>query len=179
MKKLLFGLILASTIVSCKSEQEKLIETLDCKSVEDCLSNYDFKSARSIAALSEGNYDKEKYMILILNEESIYWAKNNDFNRAYNTIIEGKVHYFTSLMDDTNQFHYHKAQFTIIEYIVDRLLDTEDFRDAKKWALKLPDASYHDYWEKVYFKGDKGYDANKSKVNSLLNKISQTEKLLK
>ena len=56
MKKLLFGLILASTIVSCKSEQEKLIETLDCKSVEDCLSTYDFKSARSIAALSEGNF---------------------------------------------------------------------------------------------------------------------------
>ena len=188
MKKLLFVLILTSFAFSCKSDFEKredqkredlsnLIEELSCKSVEDCLSNYDFKSARSIAALS-GHYDKEKYLILILNEESIYWAKNNDFNRAYNTIIEGKVHYFTSLMDDTNEFHYHKAQFTIIEYIVDKLLDTEDYRAAKKWALKLPDASYHDYWEKVYFKGDKQYDAKKSKVNSLLNKISQIEKLL-
>ena len=62
MKKLLFILILTSLAFSCKSDAEKrrdqrkedlsnLIEDLSCKSVDDCLSIYDFVSARKIADL--------------------------------------------------------------------------------------------------------------------------------
>ena len=59
-KKLLLGIIITAFFVSCKSDWEKrsdqrkkdlsdLISSLSCKSVDDCLSIYDFVSDHSIA----------------------------------------------------------------------------------------------------------------------------------
>ncbi|MDA0316585.1 MAG: hypothetical protein O2906_05550 [Bacteroidetes bacterium] len=190
MKKLLFGLILTSLAFSCKSDSEKrrdqrkedlsnLIEDLSCKSVDDCLSIYDFVSARKIANLLNddaiGGVRAENMQKIII-EEALYWARDNDFNRSFNTISEGKNH-FTEY-NDYRPGLYYGAQFTIISFIVDRLIDEEKYKTAKKWALKLPDAVYDSYYQLIYEKGEDGYDEEKTMVKILFDRIDKTEKLL-
>lgn len=190
MKKLLFILILTSFAFSCKSDAEKrrdqrkkdlsnLIEDLSCKSVDDCLSIYDFVSARKIADLLNDDSiggEKEDNMQKIIIEEALYWARDNDFNRSFNTISEGKNHF-----TEYNIYRpglYYGAQFTIISFIVDRLIDEEKYKTAKKWALKLPDAVYDSSYQLIYEKGDRGYDEEKTMVKILFDRIDKTEKLL-
>lgn len=190
MKKLLFILILTSLAFSCKSDSEKrrdqrkedlsnLIEDLSCKSVDDCLSIYDFVSARKIADLLNddaiGGVRAENMQKIII-EEALYWARDNDFNRSFNTISEGKNH-FTEY-NDYRPGLYYGAQFTIISFIVDRLIDEEKYKTAKKWALKLPDAVYNSSYQLIYEKGEDGYDEEKTMVKILFDRIDKTEKLL-
>jgi hypothetical protein len=189
-KKLLLGIFITAFFVSCKSDWEKrsdqrkkdlsdLISSLSCKSVDDCLSIYDFSSARKIANLLDGGYfgsENEENMQKIIIEEALYWARDNDFNRAINTINEGKNH-FTEL-GSYKPGLYHGAQFTIISFIVDRLIDEEKYKTAKKWALKLPDAVYDSSYQIIYEKGDRGFDEEKTMVKILFDRIDKTEKLL-
>lgn len=190
MKKLLFILILTSLAFSCKSDEEKrrdqrkedlsnLIEDLSCKSVDDCLSIYDFVSARKIADLLNDDSiggEKEENMQKIIIEEALYWARDNDFNRSFNTISEGKNHF--TQYNTYRPGLYYGAQFTIISFIVDRLIDEEKYKTAKKWALKLPDAVYDSSYQLIYEKGDHGYDEEKTMVKILFDRIDKTEKLL-
>ena len=190
MKKLLFILILTSLAFSCKSDEEKrrdqrkedlsnLIEDLSCKSVDDCLSIYDFVSARKIADLLNDDSiggEKEENMQKIIIEEALYWARDNDFNRSFNTISEGKNHF--TQYNIYRPGLYYGAQFTIISFIVDRLIDEEKYKTAKKWALKLPDAVYDSSYQLIYEKGDRGYDEEKTMVKILFDRIDKTEKLL-
>lgn len=189
-KKLLFILILTSLAFSCKSDYEKrrdqrkedlsnLIEDLSCKSVDDCLSIYDFVSARKIADLLNDDSiggEKEDNMQKIIIEEALYWARDNDFNRSFNTISEGKNHF--TQYNDYSPGLYYGAQFTIISFIVDRLIDEEKYKTAKKWALKLPDAVYDSSYQLIYEKGVRGYDEEKTMVKILFDRIDKTEKLL-
>lgn len=189
-KKLLFILILTSLAFSCKSDREKrrdqrkedlsnLIEDLSCKSVDDCLSIYDFVSARKIADLLNDDSiggEKADNMQKIIIEEALYWARDNDFNRSFNTISEGKNHF--TQYNDYSPGLYYGAQFTIISFIVDRLIDEEKYKTAKKWALKLPDAVYNSSYQQIYEKGVRGYDEEKTMVKILFDRIDKTEKLL-
>ena len=188
-KKLLLGIIITAFFVSCKSDWEKrsdqrkkdlsdLISSLSCKSVDDCLSIYDFVSARKIADLLNDDAiggEKQENMQKIIIEEALYWARDNDFNRSFNTISEGKNH-FTEY-NDYSPGLYYGAQFTIISFIVDRLIDEEKYKTAKKWALKLPDAVYDSSYQLIYEKGDREYDEEKTMVKILFDRIDKTEKL--
>ena len=191
MKNLLISMFLILAFVGCKSDSEKrreqrkkdlsdLVDNLTCKSVDDCLSIYDFSSARKIADLLNDDAiggDKEDNMQKIITEEALYWAKDNDFTKALYTISEGKNHF--TRYNDYAPGLYYGAQFTLISFIVDRLIDEEKYKAAKKWALKLPDAVYDEDYELIYKRGSSRYDPNNTMSKVLTEKINNFEKLSK
>lgn len=160
---------------------EKLVnkQDFDCNSIDNCLSNYNFEAARLIANLINQSSEREGAQAFqkIINLESIYWVSENDYDRAYNIILEGKD-YFT----EYGMFKpglYYGSMYNLITKIVDEQMKINDFKTAKKWILKLPDAVYDSYYQLIYEKGDSDYDKNKTMQKILTNRIKEVENLTK
>lgn len=91
MKKRVFIILSCFLVmVSCGSESKDSEEKASCNSVDDCISVYDFETARKlmkkggISGLLGGNDDYKNIVIA----ESKYWANKGDIERALSVVDE-------------------------------------------------------------------------------------------
>ncbi len=131
--------------ISSKSEAKKE----PCKNVDDCLYKYNFEEARKYAYeipnkergfWSDPDTYKGKELKKIIQQESIYWINQNEFDRALLTIDEFPNDIFAPSDRYTNTNYYieqkYKLRFEILNKIIDKLLYNANFTKAKEWANK-------------------------------------------
>ena len=82
-------LFLLLSLYSCSNGEKEIV--LDengkvvCQSVEECLSSYDFESARRFIG---DDFDKDRKIKTITIAESKYWADQGDIDKALTVIDE-------------------------------------------------------------------------------------------
>ena len=156
----LFALSILALISSCREpdinedKQEEIAEKYKCLSVDDCLAQYKFTAAR--AHLDAINDPRNRYAPnkKIVNLETSYWVNQGDFNQAMTVLEEARV---SIAIDYTKESEYNKMTYNLISSIVNKLLDKGNYKEAKRWALKID------------------YDKKKEK---LLKQIKESEKLM-
>ena len=165
-------------ISSCNSDDEEseklekeISEKYKCDNVDDCISKYQFEGARAYMAEEEKNSGLGVYKNLpkITQAESIYLAKQNEFERAIDVINEA------------NQINYYeqekqKLKFIIYEMAVSKYCDDGDFTTAKKFALKSSDLINTEGWSKD---GTNTWNDNETQQKILLKKIKDYETAMK
>jgi hypothetical protein len=138
MSKLATLSIIIFLISACVSKYERdkenalkgVREKYSCISVDDCLSKYDFEAARAFMGADE--FSEYENLRKIVEAESIYFAKNGDYERAI------------SVIDEADMSHYieediQKMKFKIYEISVNSFLEKGDYDNAKKWAMRSSD----------------------------------------
>jgi hypothetical protein len=179
-----FILFLLLSLYSCSNGEKEIV--LDengkvvCQSVDDCLSSYDFESARKFIGDS---YDKEENIKKITIAESKYWADQGEIDKALTVIDEtwGIEDYVWPEAD------WQSWRYNIIDKGVSTLCEKNEFKQAKSLALKAADDINVDGnkigvtgWEDA-----NGVTHNEEKAKgpsmqeALLKKISKYEELLK
>lgn len=175
MKTKFITAILLLLIFSC-SEESKLNEKYNCTGVDDCLSKYNFEGARAYVSLphEEGDYEERiahwSGWRNILVSESNYWMNNGDFKKAIEILDADKENF--RLNGNQYESVFNKAKIDLISKIIEKLLDDNEFNEARKWVLKCPDAAID----------GSNYEANKKEglIRDVLNKkIDDYEKLSK
>jgi tetratricopeptide (TPR) repeat protein len=115
-------------------ENPKLIEKYKCENVDDCISKYQFEGARAYMAAEQKINGLGVYSNLpkITQAESIYLAKQNEFQKAIDCINEANhVNYYES--------DKQKLKYTIYEMAISKYCEDGDFKKAKIFALKASD----------------------------------------
>ena len=136
--------ILLLLIFSC-SEESKLNEKYDCSSVDDCLSKYNFEGARAYASLphEEGDYEERiahwSGWRNILVSESNYWVNNGDFKKALQILDADKENFRVNGNKGPGSCFFNEAKYNLISKIIEKLIDDNEFNEARKWVLKCPD----------------------------------------
>ena len=136
-----------------ESKMEGLAEQYECENVEDCLVKYNFEAARAFASIASTNSldddNKSKSMKKIITQESNYWIDNGEYDRGLTVVEEGKDYYRGEYNIRYEPAEYEVARYGVISMAVDALIDKEEFKQAKKWALKkhviaiYPDVQKH------------------------------------
>ena len=167
-----FTLFLLLSLYSCSNDEKEIV--LDengkvvCQSVEECLSSYDFESARRFIG---DDFDKDRKIKTITIAESKYWADQGDIDKALTVIDEswGVDDYFWSEED------WQSWRYNIIDKGVASCCEKSDYKQAKILALKAADD--------INVDGFKIGSSDKAKGPSiqavLLKKISKYETLVK
>ena len=113
----------------------------------------------------------------ILVSETNYWVNNGDFKKAFQILEADKQNYNNAT--DLNYVHFNRAEYDLINNIIEKILDDNEFNEARKWVLKCPDKheSGIDFREEDgFYKKHKPYE----KMRYILNKkIDEFEKLSK
>jgi hypothetical protein len=169
MKKIILILLSIGFLFSCgKKETPKPEAKYDCENVDDCISKYDFVAARAYMAADEslGAYS---HLQKITEAESIYLAKNGEFDAALNVINEAS---------HTNYYDHEKekAKYVVIEMAVNNFLEKEDYKSAKKWALKASDLRNVEGWNES---DTRDWKKEETQQKLLLKKIADYEKIVK
>jgi len=163
-----------------ESKKEELAEQYECQNVEDCLVKYNFEAARAFASIASGNsYDddnKNKLMQKIITQESNYWIDNGEFDRGLTIVEEGKDYYRGEYNFRFEPEDYEVARYGAISMAVDALIGKEDYKEAKKWALKTCDCNISG---RTKAQQKEKWDEAASMKNTLLTKIKETEELMK
>ena len=164
-------------------EEYKLNFQHDCIGVDDCLSKYNFEGARAYISLpyDVGNYKERDAhndgWVNIIVAESNYWVNNGDFKKALQILDADKQNYNNAT--DLNFVYFNRAKYDLINNIIEKLLDDNEFDEARKWVLKCPDK--HESGQN--FREEDGfYKRHKpsEKMRYILNKkIDELEKLSK
>ena len=169
-----------------ESQNDDLVEKYECENVEDCLVKYNFEAARAFASIASTNSldddNKSKSMKKIITQESNYWIDNGEFDRGLTVVEVGKDYYRGEYDIQFEAAEYEVAKYGVISMIVDALLDKEEFKEAKRWALKSCDCNISGRTkakQKDYDGGKSKWDESASMKNTLLKKIKETEKLMK
>ena len=160
---------------------EKLTEEHGCGSVDECITQYKFEGARAFAANSWGSSEKNASWERVLTAEANYWINNDDFERALNVITEGKD-YYKDIIDHAAQEKYNLARYNVLSTIIDRLIDQEKFKEAKRYAIKSCNCNMNGRTkadQKDYDGGDEKWDDAATMKKTLLNRINETEELFK
>ncbi len=161
---------------------EKLTEEHGCGSVDECITQYNFEGARAFAAKTLfGRSEKNAGWEKILTAEANYWINNDDFERALNVITEGKD-YYKDIIDYAAPEKYNLARYNVLSTIIDRLLDQEKFKEAKRYAIKSCNCNMNGRTkadQKDYDGGDEKWDDAATMKKTLLNRINETEELFK
>ena len=131
-----FTLFLLLSLYSCSNDEKEIV--LDengkvvCQSVEECLSSYDFESARRFIG---DDFDKDRKIKTITIAESKYWADQGDIDKALTVIDEswGVDDYFWSEED------WQSWRYNIIDKGVASFCEKSDYKQAKILALKAAD----------------------------------------
>ena len=180
-------IFLTLILASCSNDEKGKVV---CQSIDECLSSYDFESARKLIGDS---YDKGENIKKITIAESKYWADKGDIDRALSVIDEswGTDDYEWS-EDDWQSWRYN-----IIDKGVSSCCEKADYKQAKILALKAAEDINVDgikigsgtgrFIDKAGiefdYRRDSGCKEIKAKGPSmqetLLNKISKYEELLK
>ena len=179
--------IILLLIFSC-SEESKLNEKYDCSSVDDCLSKYNFEGARAYASLphEEGDYEERiahwSGWRNILVSESNYWVNSGDFKKALQILDADKENF--RLNGSSPDAPFFEAKYNLISKIIERLLDDNEFNEARKWVLKCPDKHKsggvfmeEDYQNMLGY--HKKHDPSEKMRYILNKKIDEFEKLSK
>ena len=175
--------ILLLLIFSC-SEESKLNEKYDCSSVDDCLSKYNFEGARAYASLphEEGDYEERiahwSGWRNILVSESNYWVNNGDFKKALQILDADKENFRVNL---NNGRYFNEAKYNLISKIIEKLIDDNEFNEARKWVLKCPDGvfSMDDKHKSGRDFREEEHDPSEKMRYILNKKIDEFEKLSK
>ena len=168
------------------SKMEELAEQYECENVEDCLVKYNFEAARAFASFASTNSfdddNKSKSMKKIITQESNYWIDNEEFDRGLTVVEEGKDYYRGEYNVSFEPAEYEVARYGAISMAVDALIGKEEFKEAKRWALKTCDCNISGRTkaqQNDYDGGDEKWDEAASMKNTLLKKIKESEKLMK
>lgn len=170
----ILALSIAAFISSCggsetEDKRQEIAEEFDCDNVEDCLTNFNFEAARAHLSNVDEWKKRETYK-KVVNAETNYWVNAGEFDKALSIMEEGKVGIEEGIYD----FEYSKMRFELISSIVDKLLDKESYKEAKKWALKCPNLTVEGWGA-----DSSDYDEKNNMKNTLLKKIKETEELMK
>lgn len=176
----IYGSILL--LIAC-SEESKLNEKYDCSSVDDCLSKFEFEGARAYISLP---YDRRVYQqrdahnngwVNIIVSETNYWVNNGDFKKALQILDADKENYNNA--SDLNYTGFNRAKYDLISRIIEKLLDENEFSEARKWVLRCPDK----HESGIDFREEDGYYKKhkpQEKMRYILNKkIDEFENLSK
>ena len=166
-------LLLVVFVSSCggsddEENRQAVAEKYDCDNVEDCLTNFNFEAARAHLNNVELWAKRDTYK-KIVNAETNYWINAGEFDKALSIMEESKVG-----IEDGGYAEYNRMRFDLISSVVDKLLDKEAYKEAKRWALKCPNSGV-DGWGT----GVSNYDEKTNMKNTLLKKIKETEELMK
>jgi hypothetical protein len=131
-----FTLFLLLSLYSCSNDEKEIV--LDengkvvCQSVEECLSSYDFESARRFIG---DDFDKDRKIKTITIAESKYWADQGEIDKALTVIDEswGIDDYYWPEAD------WQSWRYNIIDKGVATLCEKSEFKQAKGLALKAAD----------------------------------------
>ena len=160
--KIPFLLVILITVVVCacrepdinEDKQEKIAEKYDCLGVDDCLAQYKFTAARAYLDAINDPRNRWEPNEKIVNIESSYWVNQGDFNQAMTVLEEARASIVTNY---TRESDYNEMRRNLISSIVNKLLDKGNYKEAKRWALKID------------------YDEKREK---LLKQIKDTEKVM-
>ena len=166
-----------------------------CQSVDECLSSYDFESARSYysAEVKKWGSDYNGNLKKITIAESKYWADKGEIDKALTVIDESwGISDYEWSEDDWQAWKYN-----IIDKGVSTCCEKNEFKQAKIYALKAADDINVDgkkigsgtgrFLDKAGIEFDYRRDSGCKEIKaqgpsmreSLLKKISQFEELLK
>ena len=175
-------IFLTLILASCSNDEKEIV--LDengkvvCQSVEECLSSYDFESARRFIG---DDFDKDRKIKTITIAESKYWADQGDIDKALTVIDEswGVDDYFWSEED------WQSWRYNIIDKGVSTCCEKSEFKQAKGLALKAAEDINVDGFKIGSDTHEQDEDLNLIKAKGpsmqavLLKKISKYEELLK
>jgi hypothetical protein len=172
-----------STAEVNKEINDDITEKYGCGSIDECITQYKFDGARAFAGSYTGYSSTEENGAWqkILTSEANYWINNADFERALNVITEGKD-FYKDIIDRPAPEKYNLARYNVLSTIIDKLLDQEKFKEAKRYAIKSCDCNMNGRTkadQKDYDGGDEKWDDSASMKNTLLKRINETEELLK
>lgn len=170
-KIILLGLFSLFLLYSCgggaNKEFDVLKEKYNCENVDDCLSKYNFEAARAYMGADEslGNF---RYLPRITEAESVYLAKNGEFENA------------TSVIDEANHVNYYdenkqKLKFKIYDMAVNSFLEKGDYDQAKKWAMRSSDLHSTKGWTKDQ---DGNWSKEETQRAVLLKKIKEYKEVM-
>lgn len=149
----------------------RLVEKYNCDNVDDCISKYQFEGARAYMA-AEQNIDlssENRNLPKITQAEAIYWAKQNEFQRAIDVINEADLVVY-------KEEEKQNLKFTIYEMAINKYCEDGDFKKAKTFALKASDLHNIAGWSRTQTTDDWKKDETQQKV--LLRKIKDYEKAI-
>tara|TARA_B100001057_G_C22381890_1_gene768734 strand:- start:104 stop:601 length:498 start_codon:yes stop_codon:yes gene_type:complete len=152
-------LLLVVFVFSCggsdvDKKKEKIGQKYDCMSIDDCLAQYKFTAARAHLDAINDPRNRWEPNKKIVNIETSYWVNQGDFNQAMTVLEEARESIATNY---TRESDYNKMRYNLISSIVNKLLDKGNYKEAKRWALKID------------------YD---KKREELLKQIKDTEKVM-
>jgi len=167
-------LLLVVFVSSCggsddEENRQAVAEKYDCDNVEDCLTNFNFEAARAHLNNVELWAKRDTYK-KIVNAETNYWINAGEFDKALSIMEEGKV----GIEDGIYGHEYNRMRFDLISSVVDKLLDKEAYKEAKRWALKCPNLTVEGWGT-----DSRDYNEKTNMKNTLLTKIKETEELMK
>ncbi len=173
-----FTLFLLLSLYSCSNDELDENGKVVCQSVEECLSSYDFESARRFIG---DDFDKDRKIKTITIAESKYWADQGNIDKALTVIDEswGVDDYFWSEED------WQSWRYNIIDKGVSTCCEKSDYKQAKILALKAADDINVDGFKIGSDTDERDDDGNHIKAKGpsiqavLLQKISKYESLVK
>ena len=151
--------------------KSNLTEKHGCNGVDDCLSKYNFEAARAFMAAEEesGEGGVSKHLDKIISAESVFNAKQGDFQRGLDVINEANYNQF----EEGNR---ERARYVILGMAVDYYLDKHDIQSAKIWALKASNLrNIEGYTEREIY----GWKASETQQKILLKKINDYQETIK
>ena len=149
--------------------KEGIKEKYNCDNVDDCMAKYDFEAARAYMAAEESENGMGVYSNLpkITQAESVYLAKQGEYERALNIVNEANQINYTEIDKQA-------VKYTVLEMAVNKYCEDGDYKKAKIMALKASE-SYN----------MNGYEINNIDVFEadtqqavLLNKIKKYQELI-
>jgi hypothetical protein len=134
------------------------------KTIEDCLTNYDFEGARAIWAKIPGDLAKSQKLLTIVQAECTYYVKEGEYDKAFQAINESDFRIY--------KYEGNNIRYKLYEGVVEALIDKKNFVDAKRYAMKAPD----DIWSEAGQYGLTTEPKNSMRAE-LLKRIEEFEKL--
>lgn len=112
------------------SKKEKENEC-DCSSVDDCISNFNFDCARKYCNQMNYEWDREKEMKKIIKGECIFYASQNEFDKAFSNVDELNI-----IIEDQNDLNDIRAEVT--KLIIIKILNSKGPEEAIKYLHRMP-----------------------------------------
>lgn len=109
---------------------------LPCANIDDCISKYDFVSARNYLSSFKYTelYDNTRKIVIA---ESNYWVNQGEYDKALSIIDETDAKQISQYgYDDGEQ---NKIKSKLLKAIINKLIDNKYFTKAKQYALKETD----------------------------------------
>lgn len=138
-------------------QNEEYAKKCGCLSVDDCLGKYKFAEARKFISILNENLQQggDEAMQKAVTSEAFYWVKNKEYEKAINVIDETAD---VALAQYYSSEKKNEIRFNVLNRIIEKIIDEGDFKEAKKWIVKIDDVK---------------------EQKKLLKKIENAEKVLK